>query len=87
MSKKNLFQRTFSKENNNDKPLHDLKEIPSENEQKVTPVISNDQIALRAYFISERRRQLGWEGDENSDWTNAERQLQAEALEKPTKKK
>ena len=36
---------------------------------------SNEQIALRAYFIGERRRNLGIPGDETSDWVEAEREI------------
>lgn len=41
--------------------------------------ISNDDIALRAYFIAERRHKMGWPGDSSSDWIEAERQLRQEA--------
>jgi hypothetical protein len=51
------------------------------------PVIHHDDIALRAYFISERRQQMGWPGDSATDWADAEAQLRAEALEKPLKKR
>jgi len=37
-----------------------------------------DQIELRAYFISERRRRFDLPGDANSDWLEAKRQLLAE---------
>lgn len=50
-------------------------------------VICKEAIAVRAYFISERRRQLGWDGDEVTDWTTAEQQLQAEIFKKPVGKK
>ena len=40
--------------------------------------LSQEQIALRAYFISERRQQLGWDGDPISDWIEAEQQLMDE---------
>lgn len=43
--------------------------------------ISGDDISRRAYFIAERRREMGWGGDETSDWVEAERQIKAEALE------
>jgi hypothetical protein len=36
---------------------------------------SGEQVALRAYFIAERRRTLGIQGDETSDWVAAEREL------------
>lgn len=39
---------------------------------------TNDQISMRAYFISERRRRLDIPGDANSDWLEAKRQLLAE---------
>ena len=39
---------------------------------------SNEQIALRAYFIGERRRKLGFPGDEISDWVLAEREISEE---------
>jgi hypothetical protein len=45
-------------------------------------IISNDDIALRAYFISQDRRSRGHWGDETGDWVEAERQLRAEAAEK-----
>ncbi|MEI6340301.1 MAG: DUF2934 domain-containing protein [Verrucomicrobiota bacterium] len=44
--------------------------------------ISGDDIALRAYFIAERRGKMGWHGDSTGDWVEAERQLQAEAVRK-----
>jgi hypothetical protein len=53
----------------------------------VQPVIAHDDIALRAYFIAERRQQMGWPGDSATDWADAEAQLHAEALEKPLKKR
>jgi hypothetical protein len=51
------------------------------------PVIHHDDIALRAYFIAERRQQMGWPGDSATDWADAERQLRVEAIEKPLKKR
>lgn len=45
-------------------------------------VISNDDIALRAYFIAEKRRTHGHWGDETGDWVEAERQLREEATRK-----
>ena len=41
--------------------------------------ISDEEIRLRAYFISERRRQNGVPGDSAHDWLEARRQLQEEA--------
>jgi hypothetical protein len=36
---------------------------------------SDDQIRMRAYFISERRRRFALPGDADSDWLEAKRQL------------
>lgn len=49
-----------------------------------TPVVqpSNEEIQLRAYFISERRHRLDLPGDATSDWIEAKRQLLAEARPK-----
>lgn len=52
---------------------------PKKKVKQVEPVIAQDDIALRAYFIAERRQKLGWPGDATSDWVEAERQLIAEA--------
>ena len=38
----------------------------------------NEQVALRAYFIGERRQNLGIPGDEISDWVEAEREISEE---------
>jgi hypothetical protein len=40
---------------------------------------SDDEIRLRAYFISERRRRFDLAGDASSDWLEAKRQLLSEA--------
>jgi len=39
------------------------------------PAYSMDDIALRAYFIAQKRQQLGQFGTPESDWLEAERQL------------
>jgi hypothetical protein len=49
---------------------------------KKTPVFSSEEIALRAYFIAERREKMGWPGDSTGDWVEAERQLLAEEKKK-----
>ena len=46
----------------------------------VAASITPADIALRAYFISEKRKKLGLPGDSTSDWVEAERQLKAEAV-------
>lgn len=50
----------------------------SKSSKKVTARPSNEQVALRAYFIGEHRRTLGIVGDETSDWVAAERELLGE---------
>jgi Protein of unknown function (DUF2934) len=42
------------------------------------PLLSNKQVALHAYYIGERRRNLGSPGDETSDWLQAERKISQE---------
>ena len=42
-------------------------------------VISDEDIRIRAYFISEQRRLRGIAGDSAHDWLEARRQLQEEA--------
>jgi hypothetical protein len=44
-------------------------------------------VALRAYFISEKRRNQGLSGDEHQDWVEAERQLREESASKPKTRK
>jgi hypothetical protein len=53
-----------------------LKSIGGEN---IDAQPSNEQVALRAYFIGERRRNLGFPGDETSDWVEAEREISEES--------
>ena len=36
---------------------------------------TNEEISVRAYFISERRRRFALPGDASSDWLEAKRQL------------
>jgi Protein of unknown function (DUF2934) len=40
---------------------------------------SDEEIRMRAYFISERRRRFALPGDADSDWLEARRQLLSEA--------
>ena len=46
------------------------------------PLITQDQIATRAYYIGERRQTMGWPGGPSTDWIDAEAQLIAEAKRK-----
>ena len=50
------------------------------------PTFTQDDIALRAYFISEKRHKAGLPGDAKHDWIEAERQLLAESKKKPAPK-
>lgn len=50
--------------------------------KKAKPIVragfSNEDVALRAYFIAEKRQAGGHPGDTHSDWIEAERQLRSE---------
>ena len=43
------------------------------------PAFTQEQIALRAYFIAENRHAHGLAGDAHQDWLEAERQIMAES--------
>jgi hypothetical protein len=47
--------------------------------KQAAPEVSANEIALRAYYIAEHRRNLRLPGDEVGDWVEAERQLRKEA--------
>lgn len=50
----------------------------SSGKTEITAVIGSvttEEIALRAYYIGERRRRIGQHGNAESDWLEAERQL------------
>jgi hypothetical protein len=51
---------------------------PAKAAKPAQQTISRDEIALRAYYIGERRQMMGWPGDSSSDWIEAEAQLVAE---------
>ena len=55
-------------------PKRAAKPLPSK-----APGFTSDDVALRAYFIAEKRRQIGLPGDEAHDWLEAERQLLSES--------
>jgi hypothetical protein len=50
--------------------------MPPEAGQTTAPL--DEQIRMRAYFISERRRRFALPGDADSDWLEARRQLLSE---------
>jgi len=51
--------------------------MPPAARQTVAPL--DEQIRIRAYFISERRRRFALPGDADSDWLEAKRQLLSES--------
>lgn len=51
--------------------------MPSEAGTMARP--SDEEIRMRAYFISERRRRFALPGDADSDWIEAKRQLVSES--------
>ena len=53
----------------------------------VAPAFTDSDVALRAYFLSEKRRMQGLPGDERQDWIEAERQLQSENAPNPNSKR
>jgi hypothetical protein len=46
--------------------------------KKAMEQLNEEQVALHAYFIAERRRKLGMPGDQTSDWVQAEQELLSE---------
>ena len=64
-----------------EKPKLTLPKKPAQIKRAALTITVED-ISLRAYFIAERRKGLGWPGDETSDWVEAERQLLSEATKK-----
>jgi hypothetical protein len=59
------------------KPASKTKDVRS---SKPVPAIepSDEEIRIRAYFVSERRQRLNLTGDANTDWLEAKRQLLSE---------
>ena len=63
------------------------KAAPKKKAAPKTVTFSTEDIALRAYFISEHRHRNGIHGDSHTDWITAEKQLRAESRRKAAKKK
>jgi len=63
-----------------------VKKSPASTKKSVKTAFTNDDIALRAYFIAEKRHKTGQPGDSSHDWLEAERQLLAESKKKPVAK-
>jgi hypothetical protein len=53
------------------KTVQSSKQVP-------TVELSDEEIRIRAYFVSERRQRLALPGDANTDWLEAKRQLLSE---------
>jgi hypothetical protein len=51
------------------------KKIPANAKENNVVNDCREQVAMRAYFIAERRRALGIAGDATSDWVQAEQEL------------
>jgi len=64
-----------------EKPKLTLPKKPAQIKRAAITITIED-ISLRAYFIAERRKSMGWPGDETSDWVEAELQLVNEAAKK-----
>lgn len=81
MDKKSNTRHTATSASKGKKVLSSVaKKIASLKKEKKQPsTLSQEEIAVRAYFISERRREMGWDGDCLSDWADAENQLREEA--------
>jgi hypothetical protein len=54
---------------------------------RAKPRYTREDVARRAYFISEKRRAHGLPGDEHQDWIEAERQILAEGTKPKEAKK
>ena len=48
---------------------------PAAPKKKKAASYTQDDIALRAYFIAEKRQRLGLPGNAHADWVEAEREL------------
>jgi Protein of unknown function (DUF2934) len=78
--------RARSATNRKSAPLRRKKSAPAQKARVTMPPgagttarPSDEEIRLRAYFISERRRRFALPGDADSDWLEARRQLLSEA--------
>ncbi len=52
--------------------------VPPKKTKATAPAFSDEDVRMRAYFLSEQRQQRGLGGDSAHDWLEAVRQLQAE---------
>jgi hypothetical protein len=70
---------TEAKKPETKKPRKRIKLKSAANTRKIATLSPTfEQVQLRAYFISERRRKLGLPGDESHDWLTAEQELRQE---------
>jgi hypothetical protein len=71
--------KTKTKKPETKKPRKSIKLKSAANRLKIATLSPTfEQVQLRAYFISERRRKLGLPGDESHDWLTAEEELRQE---------
>lgn len=63
-----------------------VKKAPASVKKGAKAAFTNDDIALRAYFIAEKRHKAGLHGNPHHDWVEAEKQLLAESKKKPAAK-
>jgi hypothetical protein len=56
-------------------------------EAPILPAYTHEDIALRAYFIAQKRHAQGLQGDPHQDWIEAERQLSVEVAAKGRRKR
>jgi hypothetical protein len=68
-----------SLDENSDTPEMAAPQVPRQKQDAA--VVTIEQIQRRAYFIAERRKSLGHEGNETEDWAQAQHELQVEASE------
>lgn len=62
------------------KPAKAAKKPAAKNRAKAPSPITQEEVALRAYFIAERRQAEGRWADPSQDWLQAEQEIAAERL-------
>lgn len=75
VAKKSNSRRTAAKKSTGTRSKRKPADSPQPTERRQP---TDDEIRLRAYFIAERRVQMGIPGSEDDDWMEARRQLEAE---------
>jgi hypothetical protein len=78
--KRDLVSKSAEVKAKKEKPKKKARPSKATKQGKSQPTPTYEQIQLRAYFISEQRRNIGIAGDEHSDWVRAEKELSDELL-------